>query len=429
MLKILRHLKNVITLSAPLSLHIPARPKLYFLTSLCAYLRVPSVFPLRTTTSKATSTMRAQVLEAFNTPYKLKDVPKPPSPECTDVLIQVHAASYCHTDAVFASGAMWQDLPRIGSHEFSGTIVELGPAVSPALKLAVGTAVGVPGRAYRPCGKCYECRENDGDPEGYGVYCTKAGNLGLSANGGFEDFCLVDSRQVAPVPEGLEAVDVAPLMCAGLTIWNALGTAGVRLEEGGGKGMCIAISGAGGGLGHLGVQFAVKLGCEVIAVDAGDEALKLCREVVEGLGKDGKMATVVDARTEKAEDVRRRVCGEPETDLEGEKGCDGVLVLPESQQALEYGVKLLRSHSTCVCVSFPKEGFHIQPRDLVFRHIKMVGVLVGRNRQLRAMLNFAAKHNVRATKKIYSLEELNELVEDYQKGAGGKLVVDMRKGR
>ena len=76
-------------------------------------------------------------------------------------------------------------------------------------------------------------------------------------------------------------------------------------------------------------------------------------------------------------------------------------------------------------ISFPKEGFLIQPRDLVFRHISMVGVLVGRNRQLRAMLNFAAAEGVRAKVTVYSLEKLNSLVDDYNKGASGKLVVDV----
>ncbi|KAL2785356.1 hypothetical protein BJX66DRAFT_343179 [Aspergillus keveii] len=77
--------------------------------------------------------MRAQVLEAFNTPYVLKDIPKPLSPTGKDILVNVKAVSYCHTDAVFASGAMWQDLPRVGSHEFAGVIVATGPDISPSL--------------------------------------------------------------------------------------------------------------------------------------------------------------------------------------------------------------------------------------------------------------------------------------------------------
>ncbi|GME63092.1 putative alcohol dehydrogenase protein [Neofusicoccum parvum] len=369
--------------------------------------------------------MRAQVLEAFNTPYVLRDIPAPAAPTGHDILVSVEAASYCHTDAVFASGAMWQVLPRVGSHEFAGTVAALGPSVPPSLNLTVGSRVGVPGRAFHPCGACGECRDNDGDPAGYGVWCARAGNLGLSRDGGFQELCVADARQVAPVPAGLASVEVAPLMCAGLTVWNALERGGVRLVEGGGEGLRVAVSGAGGGLGHLGVQFAAHLGCRVVAVDASDKALALLREVVADLGPLAERVTVVDARTQQAEDVRWQVCGTPEPDLEGEKGVDAVLILPEAQQALDYGMKLLRNHGTCVAVSFPKEGFHIQPRDLVFRHIKMVGVLVGRNRQLRAMLNFAAEHGVRAKTTRYPLEKLNDLVNDYHSGASGKLVVDM----
>lgn len=371
--------------------------------------------------------MRAQVLEAFNQPYNLKEIAKPPAPKGHELLVKVEAASYCHTDAVFASGAMWQDLPRVGSHEFAGTIEALGEDVSPDYNLQVGLPVGVPGRAFHPCGKCYECTNNEGDPSGYGVWCTKAGNLGLACDGGFEEYCLVDSRQVAPIPLNMTAVDTAPLMCAGVTIWNALQTASVRMETGGGIGKTIAISGAGGGLGHLGVQFAVKLGCKVIAIDTSDAALALLGGIVQDLGPLGANVTVVDARKQSAEQTRSAVGGQPQPGLEGEIGADAVLILPEAQKAFDYGMKLLRDHGTCVMVSFPKEGLHFQPRDLVFRHISMLGVLVGRNRQLRAMLNFAAKEGVRARVTTYKLEQLNELVADYHQGASGKLVVDMSK--
>ena len=371
--------------------------------------------------------MRAQVLEAFDEKYVFKDIPRPAAPQGKDILVQVQAASYCHTDAVFASGSMWQGLPRVGSHEFAGKIVAIGPDVDTSLGLAEGKQVGVPGRAYRPCGECYECRNNDGDPKDYGVWCTKAGNLGLSKDGGFEEFALADSRQVAPMPAGLTAIDTAPLMCAGLTIWNALETAGVNVTGGDNSHLTIAMIGAGGGLGHLGVQFASKLGCKVIAVDTGDKALELLMDVQQGLGLDGSKVHIVDGRSSKAEDVRAAVCGQPQPSLEAEKGADVAIILPEAQQAFDFGMKLLRSHSTCVFVSFPIDGFHMQPRDVVFRHIKMVGVLVGRNRQLRAMLEYAAANNVRAKTTTYNLEQLNDLVDDYHSGASGKLVIDMEK--
>jgi propanol-preferring alcohol dehydrogenase len=210
-------------------------------------------------------------------------------------------------------------------------------------------------------------------------------------------------------------------------MWNALETGGVDLSVGGNKGKIVAIIGAGGGLGHLGVQFAVKLGCKVIAVDSGDRALKLLEEVKKGLGADGDSVTIVDARSQDAADVRVKVCGKPEESLEGEKGADCSLILPEAQQAFEFGMKLLRNHSICVTVSFPIDGFKMMPRDLVFRHIQLKGVLVGRNRHLRAMLQFAGANDVRAKVTTYKLQDLNQLVDDYHQGAAGKLVVDMEK--
>ena len=216
-------------------------------------------------------------------------------------------------------------------------------------------------------------------------------------------------------------------MCAGLTIWNALETGGIDLSGGKNSNKTVAIIGAGGGLGHLGVQFAVKLGCKVIAVDTGDKALKLLAEVKEGLGSDGDKVTIVDARSQDAANVRISVCGKPDPSLEGEKGADTALILPEAQQAFDYGMKLLRNHSICVTVSFPIDGFNMMPRDLVFRHIQLKGVLVGRNTHLRAMLQFAGAKSVRAKVTTYKLQDLNQLVNDYHEGAAGKLVVDMGK--
>lgn len=377
--------------------------------------------------------MRAQVLEAFNAPYTFKaDFPSPPAPKGHELLVRVQAASYCHTDAVFASGAMQQGLPRIGSHEFAGVVEEMGAeaaAVAQRKGLEKGSVVGVPGRAFACCGECDECTSNAGDEQGYGVWCPRAGNLGLSRDGGFQEYCLVDVRQVARVPEagGMRAVDIAPLMCAGVTVWNALETAGVDVADQSGKsgrGKYVAILGAGGGLGHLGVQFAAKLGWNVIAVDT-TPAMNMLKEVVAELGSDGDRVTLVDAVKESVEDVKKRIFGEASPGREGEKGCDSSIVLPESQAAFDFGMGVLKSHGLCVCVSFPKDGWRFKPGDLVFRHIKLLGVLTGRNHQLQAMVDFAAKNGVKAKIRTYPLEKLNELVEDYHRGVGGKLVVDM----
>lgn len=365
-------------------------------------------------------TMLAAVVEQFGQPYAMKRIPQPAEPQAHDLLIKVQAASYCHTDAVFAAGQMFQDLPRVGCHEFAGEIVAAGPDVTADYGLAVGTRVGVPGRAYHPCGSCYECTHPGQDRQGYSPYCPKAFNLGLTRDGGFQEYCLVDSRQVAPLPDGLTAVQAAPLMCAGVTIWSALQHEKVRDARN------VAILGAGGGLGHLGVQFAAHLGKEVLAVEASDAALGLLERVKSRLGPAGKSVHVVDGRKQSVKDMQELVQGQvaPGT-AESEVGLDAAIMLPESQAAFDQGMTLLRNHGTMVVVSFPKKKLEVSAQDLVFRDISVVGSLVGRNHQIREMLKFAREHDVQAEVQAYKFGDINQLVQDSHKGGAGKLVVDM----
>lgn len=365
--------------------------------------------------------MKAQFLESFNTPYALRTVPLPTPAEPNDILIKVDAASYCHTDAVLAAGQMPPNppsFPHVGCHEFAGTVAALPQNSASAWE--IGDRVGVPGRSFHPCGSCFECargptpRDPDADGPGYSVYCPRSTNNGISGPGGFREYAVVDARQVAPVPEGMSAVDAATLMCAGVTVYAALKRCGLD------KGERVGIMGCGGGLGHLGLQFAVGMGFKVLGVDAADKPLALAKDVV-----DGKGVRIVDARVEQAKDVKTQMGEEDGKKDAGDMGLDAVIILPESQKAFDYGMGLLRNHGKCVVVSFPAEGFHLNAWDVVFRDISIVGSLVGSNRLLREMLQFAAEHDVRAKVKTFPLSGLNDLVKEYNKGEGGKLVIDM----
>lgn len=365
------------------------------------------------------SQMKAQHLEAFNTPYTLRTVPLPTPSEPDDMLIRVDAASYCHTDAVLAAGQMPPhpaSFPHVGCHEFAGTVVTAPSTAA----WRVGDRVGVPGRSFRPCGSCFECaagpsdKDPDADGPGYSVYCPTSGNHGISRPGGFQEFVLVDARQVAPLPAGMGAVEAAPMMCAGVTVYAALKRCGLEPAR------RVGIMGCGGGLGHLGLQFAVEMGLRVTGVDAADKPLALAREVVAGKG-----ARIVDARDELAEDVKAQMGREDGKKDAGDMGLDAVIILPESQKAFDYGMRLLRNHGKCVVVSFPAEGFHLNSWDVVFRDISIVGSLVGSNKVLREMLQFAAEHGVKAKIKTFPFSGLNDLVKEYNKGEGGKLVIDM----
>ncbi|KAH6870597.1 alcohol dehydrogenase-like protein [Alternaria rosae] len=370
--------------------------------------------------------MQAQCLEAYKEPYKLRSVPVPKLLEPHDILIRVDAASYCHTDYVLAEGQMPglpKSFPHIGCHEFAGTVVAIFQTPSKeAGAFEIGARVGVPGRSFHACGACFECRnERAEDPVamdegGYSVNCVTADNKGLSRDGGFAQYAVVDARQLSPIPDNLTAVETAPLMCAGVTIYGALKRC--RLKEGD----RVGILGAGGGLGHLGLQYGVKMGYKVLGIEAADEPLKLSQDVASRL--DPK-PYIVDARKKKASDVVREFGGQDGKKDIGEMGLDAVIVLPESQAAFDYGMTLLKSHGTCVLVSFPEKGFHINSHDVVFRDIRIIGSLVGSNKVLREMLDFSAKHNIRALSTSFPLTKLNELVDEYHKGRGGKLVVDM----
>ncbi|KAL5322168.1 hypothetical protein ACEPPN_010138 [Leptodophora sp. 'Broadleaf-Isolate-01'] len=362
--------------------------------------------------------MRAQFLESFKTPYVLRTVPLPKPSSLYDLLIKVDASSYCHTDAVLSEGLMPPNppsFPHIGCHEFAGTILSVPPSDTSAMTFKVGDKIGVPGRAFNPCGSCFECLDEkgpDSDPTGYSVFCPNSGNNGLSRAGGFAEYAVVDARQVAPIPSSMTAVETAPLMCAGVTIYSALKRCQLQ------PGQRVGIVGCGGGLGHLGLQFASKMGLKVMGLDSADGALKLARELDTG-------ARIVDVRTEQADNVVQEVGKEDGKKDSGDMGLDAVIILPESQKAFEYGVRLLKNHGKCVVVSFPEAGFHFSARDVVFRDISIVGSLVGSNKALREMLEFAAEHRVRAVIKTFPLSKLNELVTEYRKGSGGKLVIDM----
>jgi len=363
--------------------------------------------------------MKAQCLEAFNTPYVLREQPLPSFTSPYDLLIKVDAASYCHTDAVLAAGEMLPNppsFPHVGCHEFAGTVVAIAPdAVPPATGFRPGDRVGVSSRAFHPCGVCDECLDDsspDSDPPGYSAYCPAQKSNGISMDGGFREYAVVDSRQVAPIPDGLTAVETAPLMCAGVTIYAALKKCGLK------PGQRVGIVGCGGGLGHLGLQFAVKMGYEVFGIDNGNGPLALARGLNTG-------ARIIDARVEDAEEIARQVGLSDGKNHRGEMGLDAVIILPESQKAFDYGINLLKNHGKCVVVSFPKAGFHLSSRDLVFRDITVVGSLVGSNKTTKEMLEFCDRHNIRAIVKRYPLSKLNDLVADYHQGGGGKLVVDM----
>lgn len=217
------------------------------------------------------------VCQQFHKPYQIHEVPTPRPLGPYDVLLKVAVASLCHTDGMVSAGIMGTKLPCIGSHEGAGTVVDVGSSVT---ELHTGDRV-MAGLPRNRCGHCPDCL---GD-ENYRQYCPNiAGHVGVTLDGAFAEFMIVDSRESARIPDDVSFETAAPLACAGCTIWRGVLHAELK------KGETIAIIGAGGGLGHLGCQFAKALGLMVVGIDAREEGLALAR--------DSGADVVVDARKE-----------------------------------------------------------------------------------------------------------------------------------
>jgi D-arabinose 1-dehydrogenase-like Zn-dependent alcohol dehydrogenase len=185
-----------------------------------------------------------------------------PQPGFGEALIRVHACGVCHSDVLAKQGGYpGVTHPVVPGHEIAGVIEALGDGVR---GWEVGERVGV-GWFGGNCGYCEWCRR------GLLLDCENMGITGITVDGGYADFVVVRASAMASMPDGLASEEAAPLVCAGITTYNALRRSGVR---GGDR---VAVLGVGG-LGHLGVQFAAKLGLETVAIARGTEKEPLARE-------------------------------------------------------------------------------------------------------------------------------------------------------
>jgi D-arabinose 1-dehydrogenase-like Zn-dependent alcohol dehydrogenase len=179
------------------------------------------------------------------------------------VRIKVEACGICHSDAMVKYGHFpGIQYPRVPGHEIAGRVDALGPGVT---SLKGGDRVGV-GWHGGHCFTCNACRK------GMFVNCEKAKITGITHDGGYADHVVVPAESVARIPETLSAADAAPLLCAGVTTYNSLRNVGARAGD------TIAVQGIGG-LGHMGIQYASKMGFRTVALSRGKDKEELARQL------------------------------------------------------------------------------------------------------------------------------------------------------
>ncbi|WP_028918087.1 alcohol dehydrogenase AdhP [Pseudoxanthomonas sp. J35] len=336
-------------------------------------------------------TMKAAVVHAFGQPLRIEEVPVP-RPGPGELLVKIEACGVCHTD-LHAAGGEWPVKPQppfIPGHEGVGYVAAVGAGVS---HVREGDRVGVPW-LYSACGHCEHCLG------GWETLCEQQQNTGYSVNGGFAGYVLADAAYVGHLPANVDFVGIAPVLCAGVTVYKGLKMTDTK------PGDWVVVSGIGG-LGHMAVQYARAMGLNVAAVDVDDAKLGLALRL-------GATLAVNARRAEPVEVIRREI-----------GGAHGVLVTAVSPKAFEQAQGMVRRGGTVSLVGLPPGSFPLDIFGMVLNGITVRGSIVGTRLDLQESLQFAADGKVAATVSTDRLENINDVFDRMRDGRiEGRVVLD-----
>ena len=304
-------------------------------------------------------------------PGTLRVVERPiPEPGAGQVRIRVEACGICHTDAQTVMGLYpGLTLPRVPGHEVVGRIEALGSGVS---RWSVGQRVGV-GLIAGEDGVCEPCRRGDM------VNCESPVTSGVTVDGGYAEVMIAEARGIAAIPDGLASAEAAPLLCAGITTYNALRNAGLR------GGDLVAVQGIGG-LGHLGVQFARHMGFHTVALGRGRNKEQLARD----LGAH----VYIDTTVQDTGAVLQRM-----------GGARAILATGTSGEAMEPLVSGLAVRGKLILVGVPGDPIQLQAFPLVSGGRSIHGSLTGTPIDAEDALAFSVLENIRPMIEILPLEQ------------------------
>ncbi|HMG19114.1 MAG TPA: alcohol dehydrogenase [Gemmatimonadales bacterium] len=303
-------------------------------------------------------------------PGKLRVVERPlPEPAAGQVRIRVEACGVCHTDAATVTGTYpGLTLPRVPGHEVVGRIDALGSGAS---RWTVGQRVGV-GFLGGEDGVCEPCRRGDI------VNCRNPVIPGITVDGGYAEVMIAESRGLASIPDDLTSVDAAPLLCAGITTYNALRNAGLR------GGDLVAVQGIGG-LGHLGIQFARRMGFHTVALGRGREKEQLAKSLGAHL--------YIDTAADDAVAVLQRL-----------GGASAILATGTSGGAMGPLVSGLAARGRLIVVGVPGDPIQLSAASLVFGGRSIYGALTGTPIDNEETLAFSVQENIRPMIETLPLE-------------------------
>jgi len=299
-----------------------------------------------------------------------RDIPQPGTGE---VRIRVQACGVCHSDVLTKEGG-WPGIvyPRVPGHEVAGVIDEVGAGVRQWQR---GQRIGVGWHGGQD-GTCLACRRGDF------ANCANLRVPGISFDGGYGDYMVAPVEAVAAMPESLDAAEAAPLLCAGITTFNALRHSGALPGE------LVAVQGIGG-LGHLGIQFAQKFGYKVAAIGRGPENAVLARK----LGA----STYIDSTATNAA-----------AELQKLGGARVILTTAPSGKAMSSLVNGLGMNGRMMVVGAAPDPIEITPPQLIFGRKSVQGCSSGIPTDSEDTLRFAELTGVRPMIEKYPLTKVND---------------------
>ena len=337
--------------------------------------------------------MKAAVVRAFDQPLQIEEVPVP-RPAAGDVLVKIEACGVCHTDLHAAEGdwPVKPNPPFIPGHEGVGFVAAVGAGVT---HVKEGDRVGIPW-LYSACGYCTHCLG------GWETLCESQQNTGYSVNGSFAEYALGNADYVGHLPANVGFVEIAPVLCAGVTVYKGLKVTDTK------PGDWVAISGIGG-LGHMAVQYAKAMGLNVAAVDVDDAKLRLAERL-------GATVTVNAKTTDPATFLKKEI-----------GGAHGVLVTAVSPIAFAQATGMVRRGGTVSLVGLPPGDFPLDIFGMVLNGITVRGSIVGTRLDLAEALAFAEQAKVAATVASDRLDNINDIFARMHAGQiEGRIVLDMR---
>jgi D-arabinose 1-dehydrogenase-like Zn-dependent alcohol dehydrogenase len=324
------------------------------------------------TTTAAVTTMKVAQVPSPGADFQIVDR-EIPAPDAGHVRIKVQACGVCHSDVLTKDG-LWPGIeyPRVPGHEVAGIVDAVGAGVSPWKK---GQRVGVGWHGGHD-GTCRECRRGDFRN------CRNAKVCGISYDGGYQQYMLAPVEALVAIPETLSDADAAPLLCAGITTYNALRHSGAL------PGDLVAVQGIGG-LGHLGVQFAQKFGYQVAAIGRGSENATLAKK----LGAD----VYIDSQATKPAEALQKL-----------GGARVILATAPNSKAMSELIDGLGPNGELIVVGATADPIEVTPMQLINGSRTIQGWAAGTPADSEDTLHFAELTGVRPMIEKYPLEKAAE---------------------